>query len=58
MKTLQIESHKTDNNKLLYAAGIKRIHPGWYSVSYNGAKLDISTICGAKRNKGGEIICK
>ena len=58
MKTIQIEAHKMDNNELLYSAGIKRIHPGWYSVRYNGVKLDTSTICSAKRNKGGEIICK
>ena len=55
MNTLQIEAHKLDNDDLLRAAGIKRIHPGWYTVQYRGVSLDQSTICAAKRNRKGEI---
>jgi hypothetical protein len=59
MNTIQIKSN-TDlndgkpNNELLRAAGVKRIHPGWYTVEFRGGDLDRSTVCGAKRNlKGG-----
>lgn len=55
MNTLQIQAHTFDNDDLLRAAGIKRIHPGWYTVQYRGVSLDQSTICSAKRNRKGEI---
>lgn len=55
MKTLQIESNKTDNNEIPRAAGVKKIHSGWYSVTYNGVRLDRSTVVSAKRNKKGQI---
>ena len=55
MKTIQIESGEFDNNDLLRIAGIKRIHAGWYTVKYNGVKLDASTIASAEYNPDGEI---
>ncbi len=55
MKTLQIQSNDYDNNALLRAAGVRRIFPGWYTVTYNGVKLDRSTITSAKRNRKGLI---
>ena len=63
MNTLQIQAHAFDNNDLLRAAGVKRIHPGWYTVHYpgwytvhyRGVSLDQSTICSATRNRKGEI---
>lgn len=57
MKTIQIEVKKEslENHYLLRAAGVRRVHVGWYTVSYNGAKLDNSTVCSAKRNKNGQI---
>ena len=55
MKTLQINSHDFDNPSLLYAAGVKRIHAGWYTVTYRGVSLDRSTITSAKRNYKGLI---
>ena len=55
MKTTQIESGEFDNNDLLRIVGIKRIHAGWYTVKYNGVKLDASTIVSAKRNRKGRI---
>jgi len=55
MKSLQIQANDHDNNRLLKAGGIKRIHAGWYTVTYNGPKLDSSTINGAKRNRSGHI---
>ena len=55
MQTLQIEAHKYDNNAILRAAGVKRIHPGWYSVCYRGVSLDRSSVCGASRNPRGVL---
>lgn len=55
MTTLQIQAHTFDNDDLLRAAGVKRIHPGWYTVQHRGVSLDQSTICSAKRNQKGEI---
>jgi hypothetical protein len=60
MKTIQIEANKNlgdsvTNNEILKAAGVKRIHNGWYSVKYNGIPLDPSTVVSAKRNAKGEI---
>jgi hypothetical protein len=60
MKTIQIEANKNlgdsvTNNDILRAAGVKKIHTGWYSVTYNGVSLDCSTVVSAKRNKKGEI---
>lgn len=55
MNTLQIQAHTFDNDDLLRAAGVKRIHPGWYTVQYRGVRLDRGTICAATRNRKGEI---
>lgn len=60
MKTIQIEANKNlgdsvTNNEILKAAGVKRIHSGWYSVTCNGVQLDRSTVVSAKRNAKGEI---
>ncbi len=60
MKTIQIEAHKDlgdnyPNNAVLRDAGVKRIHSGWYTVSYNGITLDRSTVGKARRNRKGEI---
>ena len=55
MKTTQPEANALFNNILLRAAGVRRIHPGWYTVHYRGAVLDCNTICAARRNRKGEI---
>ncbi len=60
MKTIQIEANKNlgdsvTNNEILKAAGVKRIHNGWYSVKHNGVQLDRSTVVSAKRNAKGGI---
>jgi hypothetical protein len=55
MKTIQIQANDYDNNRLLRAAGIKRIFSGWYTVQYRGVSLDSSTIVSAKRNRNGLI---
>jgi hypothetical protein len=55
MKTIQLQAHDYDNNDLLRAAGVRRIHPGWYTACYRGVSLDRSTICSAIRNRGGRI---
>jgi hypothetical protein len=60
MKTIQIHTCDawwagTTNNDLLRYVGIKRIHPGWYTVTYHGTNLDKSTIRSAKRNPKGLI---
>lgn len=59
MKTIQIESGvkftNGDNDDLLRAAGVKRIYPGWYSVTYRGVIPDCSTVIHAERNRGGKI---
>lgn len=55
MKTIQLEAHKTDNNDLLRSAGVRRIHAGWYTVTYNGVSLDPSTVTGATRNPKGKV---
>ena len=60
MKTIQIEANKNlgcseTNNEIIKAAGVKRIHGGWYTVQYNGVSLDTSTVVSGKRNAQGEI---
>lgn len=59
MKTIQIEAHKIlgseSNDEILRAAGVRRIHAGWYTVEYNGVFADRSTVVGARRNRHGEI---
>lgn len=60
MKQMQIEANRDlgdaeDNNSLLRAAGVKRIHDGWYTVIYSGVRLDSSAVIIAKRNKSGLI---
>ena len=52
---MQINALTHGNPELLKAAGIKRIHAGWYTVTYRGPKLDYGTITNAKRNPKGEI---
>jgi hypothetical protein len=59
-ETIQIEANKNlgdsvTNNDILRAAGVKKIHSGWYTVMYNGVSLDCSTVVSSKRNKKGEI---
>lgn len=58
MNTLQFfydKNQNSDEGALLCAAGLKRLHNGWYFVQYRGVSLDKSTICAAKRNKNGQI---
>lgn len=55
MKTIQLEAHKTDNDLLLRAAGVRRIHAGWYTVTYNGVDVDPSNVTGATRNPKGKV---
>lgn len=55
MKTMQLNASTGDNSEILHAAGIKRIHSGWYTVTYRGPKLDRTTVTSAKRNPKGEI---
>lgn len=59
-KKIQIEANKdlgdaVKNNELLRACGVKRIHNGWYTVTFNGVRPDTSNVVSAKRNKKGEI---
>lgn len=56
MKTIQIQSGKDNNNEILKAAGVKRIWPGWYKVTFNGIALDNSTVVSATRNTYGLIL--
>lgn len=56
LKTLQMATCMNDYDRhILKMGGIKRIHGGWYSVTFRGVKLDASTVISAKRNKGGKI---
>ena len=61
MKTMQIESGSDFGGvgetarEILKAARVQRIHPGWYTVNYNGISLDSSTVVSARRNSRGEI---
>lgn len=60
MKSIQLEANKNlgdnvTNNDILKAAGVKRIHSGWYTVKYNGLSLDRSTVVSAKRNAKGTL---
>lgn len=59
MKTMQIDAdslqERESNRALIRAAGVKRIHGGWYTVKYNGVHLDCSTVMNAKRNPKGQI---
>lgn len=55
METMQLNASTGDNSEILRAAGIKRIHSGWYTVTYRGLKLDRTTVTSAKRNPKGEI---
>lgn len=59
MKSIQLNSgYERDPitaRQILRAAGVKRIHPGWYTVHWRGVSLDCSTVCSARRNRGGEI---
>ena len=57
---IQIQSNKdlgdsVPNNDILRAAGVRRIHSGWYTVKYIGVQLDLSTVVSARRNKKGQI---
>ena len=53
--TMQIEAGSFDNNAILKAGGVKRIHDGWYTCHFNGMYLGCSTITSTKRNKKGEL---
>lgn len=60
MKIIQIElnpNYETwdEHRDILRAAGVQRIHRGWYTVLYNGVDLDASNVVQAKRNPKGEI---
>lgn len=61
MKTMQIESGSDfggsgqSAREIIKAAGVTRIHGGWYTVEYNGIELDCSTVVRARRNARGEI---
>ena len=59
IKEIQIESGvrftNGDNDDMLRAGGVRRIFPGWYTVSYRGVVPDNSTIVHAQRNRGGKI---
>lgn len=60
MKTIQIEAHAVYGDsytadEMLRDAGVKRIHPGWYTVFFRGVYPDSTTVCGARRNRKGEI---
>lgn len=55
-RTLQIDSSAPDSLPILRAAGVRRIHPGWYTVHYRGPVLDRSTVCQATRNPKGLIL--
>jgi len=60
MKTIQIEAHSVygdgyDADEVLRDAGVKRIHDGWYTVRYEGATLDRTTVRWALRNRNGKI---
>lgn len=51
----KIQIYSEDNKAILKMAGVQRVHKGWYTVIYNGAVLDKSTVISAVRNKNGEI---
>lgn len=53
MKTIQI--HSDCNAEELKSYGVKRIFPGWYTVSYRGIKPDKGNVVGVRRNPKGEI---
>lgn len=55
MKTIQIQGHEADHNKILRAAGVKKIHHGWYTVHFNGVNLDSSNVVSGRRNRLGKI---
>lgn len=55
-RALQIDSSAPDSLPILRAAGVRRIHPGWYTVHYRGPVLDRSTVCQATRNPKGRIL--
>jgi len=41
---------------ILRRCGVKRIHIGWYTIRYNGATLEDSTIAFASRNPEGRVV--
>jgi hypothetical protein len=53
MKTIQIESKDFADD--LRAYGVKRIFPGWYTVTYRGVSLDRGNVVSVKRNPKGQI---
>lgn len=55
-QSIQIEAHKlSDADEILKAAGVKRIHSGWYTVWFNGVVPDTTNVTRAVRNRKGEI---
>lgn len=54
MKTIQIFGFN-DNKPLIRAAGVKRVRPGWYTVTYRGPMCDRTTVCAASYNPKGDI---
>ena len=38
--TMQIEAGSFDNNAILKAGGVRRIHDGWYTCHFNGMYLE------------------
>lgn len=60
MKTIQLQAHADlsdglPNNVVLRAAGVRRIHRGWYTVKHCGRRLDLSTVVSARRNPYGQL---
>lgn len=40
---------------ILRDGGVRRIHPGWYTVTWSGVDLALGMIGRATRNRNGEI---
>lgn len=61
-QSIQIEAHRCPaigerhSNDQLRAAGVRRIHRGWYTLTWTGVVADPSTVTSAQRNRRGEII--
>ena len=53
MKTIQIEAKDFSDD--LRAYGVKRVHHGWYTVTYRGASPDPSNVVSVRRNPKGQI---
>ena len=53
LKTIQIESKDFADDLRSY--GVKRIFPGWYTVTYRGVSPDRGNVVSVKRNPKGQI---